>query len=856
MRSLCALLVIMLPGIQLVSSQKNFDPAEYKLFLEVNKSQTAVQLLNSYPPQTVYYSSRENPANLKDIPWFDSINMVYNFTEKEQEMLANNFFMVSGRSKFWQWVYGLISVYSNDLPLFLSTDFVLYTLHDSYDKIFKTLEWQFLEPNLAALLGAMYDHYPVIYAKYSNDERFADALEDVDLYISVARSLLLNEKFYPQEHDPGKFNEILQDISGEQMTFTTLFTSTRNRKIDFSQFKPRGHYTETIYTLGGERTLENYFRAMMWLGRIDFLLTAPPGNPWEPDWTAEELLRMQLGAVLLNELLYSCGEMGRLEKHEQIISYLVGPDDNMTPGELKGLTDKILDTPTDLFDESIFSAFSDSLNASDDYGQKIMSDFFYVDPATADPGKLPVSFKLLGQKFLLDSYVMSEVVYDRIIFNGEKIYRGLPDPLDVMAVLGNEDAIALLENELETYKYAYKISSLKYLVDSYDTEFWGQSLYNTWLAAIRDLNPPGSSDNLPYFMQTTAWHHEKLNTQLTSWAMLRHDNILYAKPSGTGGTSCSFPYTYVEPYPDFYRRLQIFATNAADFYQAVLPDEQVQSKNSIIKYYNGYADIMDKFYSIAEKELAGIPLDDMQITFLKTMINAAMGSGPSITGWYNDLFFQNGGLETDFKVADVHTQPTDQFGNLVGYVLHVGNGYINLGVFLAPNPVNPAQLMAFIGPVSSFHQEVADNFTRYNDWEWSDRFEFGEGSIPSRPDWVALYLSGSSGQLLPEGRTLKGEIYTGTGTKQNDVINDLDYLLAFPVPVSDEVHLRFVLNRKTDVAVEIFDVSGRMISRPVSSELMPAEHDITLDISTWAKGMYLVRFRAGEKVLSREIMKF
>ena len=192
-----------------------------------------------------------------------------------------------------------------------------------------------------------------------------------------------------------------------------------------------------------------------------------------------------------------------------------------------------------------------------------MSNFFYVDPYSSDPGQLPVSFKLLGQKFLIDSYVLSEVVYDRIIVDNKKIYRGLPDPLDVMAVMGNEDAIFLLVEELEEYKYAYKLSSLKYLVDAYDENFWEQSLYNTWMAGIRELNPPASSANLPYFMQTTAWHQEKLNTQLTSWAELRHDNILYGKQSYTGGTACSYPYTYIEPYPDFYARLQLFAENAA-----------------------------------------------------------------------------------------------------------------------------------------------------------------------------------------------------------------------------------------------------------------------------------------------------
>src|SRR5690606_9418788 len=43
--------------------------------------------------------------------------------------------------------------------------------------------------------------------------------------------------------------------------------------IDASQFTPRGHYED-------EEDLQNYFRAMMWLGRIDLRLieTLPDGS--------------------------------------------------------------------------------------------------------------------------------------------------------------------------------------------------------------------------------------------------------------------------------------------------------------------------------------------------------------------------------------------------------------------------------------------------------------------------------------------------------------------------------------------------------------------------------------------------
>ena len=853
-RILITCLVVFFCGGSLLRGQSSFDPVVYKQFLESNKSLSASQLISDNPAKTTYYSSRANPADLQRIPWYDSINRVFQLKFGEQKLLRDNFFVVSERLKSHSWADAFVNIYNNDLPLFISSDFVLGTLHNSYDAILQTLEWQFLEPNLIELLDAMYEAFPSLYSKYSGDSRLADALEDVDLYVSVARSLIHESVHAPQQHGPEKFNDIMDKIAAEQMVSMTLFTEERPRKIDFSQFTPRGHYNKDIYTPRGTITLEKYFRTMMWLGRIDFLLTAPPENPWETDWTDDELRRMQLGAILLNELLNSSGKKNNLDKHEQVITFLVGPDDNMTPAELEGLAERMLSAPADLFHPGTFSAFMDSLNASDDYGQKIMSNFFYVDPYSSDPGQLPVSFKLLGQKFLIDSYVLSEVVYDRIIVDNKKIYRGLPDPLDVMAVMGNEDAIFLLADDLAEYKYAYKVASLKYLVDAYDEDFWEQSLYNTWMAAIRELNPPASSANLPYFMQTTAWHQEKLNTQLTSWAELRHDNILYGKQSYTGGTACSYPYTYVEPYPDFYARLQGFADNAAAFFAAVFDGDDFQSKNTIIDYYTRYAGIMEVFEEVSRKELAGEAINETEITFLKTMINSYMASGPMITGWFTDLFFDiNKGLNWDFVVADVHTQPTDQAGNVVGHVMHVGNGFINRGVFLAPNPTNPDQLMAFAGPVSSFHYEVTNNFKRLTDQEWEEKFIAGM-DLPPRPDWIRSYIAGPDGEAPTEGRKLKGEVYTGTGIDPSGPMKDLDYLLAFPNPASDRVHLRFVLNTPQTVNFKIYDAKGRLVKHSDQGTLVPAEHDIPIDLSQWEKGLYFLKFRAGSQQVSRKII--
>jgi hypothetical protein len=116
-------------------------------------------------------------------------------------------------------------------------------------------------------------------------------------------------------------------------------------------------------------------------------------------------------------------------------------------------------------------------------------------------------------------------------------------------------------------------------------------------------------------------------------------------------------------------------------------------------------------------------------------------------------------------------------------------------------------------------------------------------------------MAGETGDAMPEGRKLKGSLYTETNTDPAD-IRDMDYLLVFPNPARDQVHLRFILNQKTLISAEIFDVSGRLISQPIHDIVMPAEHDIPIDISGWEKGMYIVRFKAGSQVITKELIIF
>ena len=88
-------------------------------------------------------------------------------------------------------------------------------------------------------------------------------------------------------------------------------------------------------------------------------------------------------------------------------------------------------------------------------------------------------------------------------------------------------------------------------------------MYDIWLSALAKLDASRKGARFPEVMRSRAWARKQLQTQLGSWAELRHDTILYVKQSYTDGEMCDYPAGYVEPYPEFYARVALFAEEGA-----------------------------------------------------------------------------------------------------------------------------------------------------------------------------------------------------------------------------------------------------------------------------------------------------
>ena len=837
MKTFCIVLSL-LPGLYIsqVDAQQDFSLNTYKQRLEQQADLTPAQLLDLYPAGTF---AEQAPTDFAGAAYSDSINRHYQLTAGEIQLIERHGFTVTQRLEPPSFGSGFLEIYKNDLPVFVSTDAILHALHMSYDAILKDVERGVLRPHLVTLLDRLHNTLPELAANYADQAAMALPLRDLDLYLTVPRRLLGQKAvaLFAENNDP--VAQLLQHISALQPIEYPLF-ATSGRTIDFSQFRVRGHYTES-------EELSQYFEAMMWLGRIEIYLSAPQAGTAQP--SAADLKRQTVTAALLVELFERAAAHDLYQRMENIIQTMVGASDNVSLPQLQALlAETNLQRADQLLDDQVLAQFQQQLASKDYAQQRILSQILLGDPFAPQQIQPAAAFLLFGQRFIIDSFISGNVVYDKITHQGNKVFRGLPSSLDVLFSLGNNAAAQLLESELDQYHYASNLAALRYLLDAFEPQYWNTTLYSTWLNAIRALNPPAERSGLPPFMRTAPWWQQKMNTQLAAWAQLRHDNLLYAKQSYTGGIVCMYPESYVEPFPAFYDAVSTFGARGAALFASVdFSDDFLGDR--IVGYFQGMAAISDSLGQIAQKQLDKAPLSETERTFLKTMLfEIPVGCTTSYGGWYSRLYYRGEEdlMLPDMVVADIHTQPTDATGAPVGHVLHVGTGPLNMAVLVAPLP--DGREVAFIGPVMSYYEHVSLNFARLTDEEWV----FAHARPPSfRPDFVDNYLADANGFALGGGHRL------ATAVESTAQASPTRFALgsSYPNPFNSTTLIPFSIPAGLSlepVRLTVYNLSGQVVDILVEETLPAGQYTVRWNGrdrrgAPSASGIYLFKLKAGHR---------
>ncbi|HJX51610.1 MAG TPA: DUF3160 domain-containing protein [Polyangia bacterium] len=636
--------------------------------------------------------------------WFDLIQAsVLALNAQELVAYKKNGFVISQRQSYANFFSGYATIYASDLPIYVSADSILYALHRSYDRILMNVESGYLSPTLKQLLAGL--RTGIATAAISDNSK-----HDLGLLLGVAAGLV----------DPQAtgLDAEMQALIAKATAATGIETVTlfgTDRAIDFSQFTPRGHYNDGW-------TMAQYFRAMMWLGRTELRLVDVQANG------TRVLVRREVEDVLALGQLLASDLRAQWNSIEQIVALFVGEADYMTLPQVQQLQDALgLAASTDLAsiaDQKLL----DTIDAGNYGVQRICSQLMEVDDGVTT---LPNSFAFLGQRYTVDSHVFAKVVYP----NTQT--RMMPNPLDVaFAAFGNDQAAPLLRSELDAYAYAPSLGKARQLVEWHDANYWDSSLYTFWVSALRQLSG-GSFDatTLPAIARTEQWGRRLLNTQLGSWAELRHDTLLYAKQSYTGIPVCEYPDGYVDPYPGLFGRLRQLGTVAADKLAAVLPATN-GADSAPVSYFRTFADVASRLETMANEELAGATRTQADLDFLNDTVVVKRQSAGCTTinvpsGWYAKLFYQgDDALDANPIIADVHTQPADAAGNIVGKVLHVATGSPRLMVLSVDSCLGPR---AYAGVVSSYFEQITENFKRMTDQEWATQIS---AATPADVPWM------------------------------------------------------------------------------------------------------------------------
>jgi len=660
----------------------------------------------------------------------------YLSNEAKEHLKQNGFVVTPGRKKEIYDIYTECKKHSQ--PIFVTTDAVLHTCHIFFDYLLRILEIEKLYDRTSKLTDKMIDLSIQQYNQAENTKVkeaarlnigfFAIAKKQFDPDYQAGYGLddIVNREINNiKDHQGLKLREPLTYVK-EPSLFKTPYAYE-----DYSQYVPRGHYTRN-------EKFKNYFKTIMWYGRVDFKLK--PGAK-EPAITHGRMMTLQ--ALLMTDALMKDQEAYQLwnEVYEPTV-YFVGKTDDLYVDDYLKLAKEIFPAGGTVDKYGDKSKLSEFVNEA----IKLRPPEILSGSAFVEEGEFAVTtkgFRFMGQRFIPDSYMFQELVFgtkdtveimkytgERRPFTMEVIprvgpVRAFPRGLDIMAVLGSKRALEILEKDGDTeYEHYYEqLNKLKQEFSSKSLEEWKQNLYWRWLYALLPLLEEKREDNLPKFMQNTVWTDKELQTALGSWAELRHDVILYAKQSQTMMAMGIPPkpeltYGYVEPYPEVYARIEEMMKDLRDnLDQLGIAPEGVPDK------LQSFENLLDKLKIISEKELRNEELTVEEYQLIRDI----GGKLASMKRFSPEIMekITSGTDERIDLIADVHTDLNTK------QVLEEGVGS-PFNIYVVIEDERGRRICR--GAVFSYYEFKHPLDDRLTDEKWQQMQEKGER--PDQPDWI------------------------------------------------------------------------------------------------------------------------
>ncbi len=389
----------------------------------------------------------------------------------------------------------------------------------------------------------------------------------------------------------------------------------RARVVDFSQYRPRGHYVNS-------RALARYFRAAMWLSRLELNLvsrscrSSQPGAVPDPSETPREATV----AIALADLAERAGVLGDLGLLDTAWGLFAGLREDVPLAKLaemrRGLGIGAITVPD----------AADRIRAAIGAGFRRTARLHYMPEGSTE---LPAITTMLGPRVVPDAFATRPLVH------GETSGRYDLGAADLAYAFGHDRAQRYLAADLQRFpSLGGQLEHARAIVGQ---GIAGKDLYSAWFGAVRALaeRPVGA---LPSFMGIEAFQDLRIASFVAAYGQIKHNNVLIAgQPYDEG--ACAVPDGFVEPAPAVYRKLAEYADRG----RAVMTTLDPRGALGSAAYFQRLGKLMRVLGAISEAELAGRPLSAEALAFLSMVVEIHgidIGTGwiTTYNGWYFDLF--------------------------------------------------------------------------------------------------------------------------------------------------------------------------------------------------------------------------
>jgi hypothetical protein len=631
-------------------------------------------------------------------------------------LAANGFVVVPGFERLFHTGYEA-SAY-DPYPVFVTTDAAYHVWHLVFSKVLRELEEEVLLPELETLVLGMLDAARTQAADLAGSPLADHAARVVEWFEAAAA--LLGVEVGSIGSRASQEVELALDAARMTSSPVTSFgdcltTASAAGCVDYTQFRPRGHYNRSA-------DLQRYFRAMSLLGQSGFFLDQPDS--------------LAMGVLVARLLDADPVLAASWERIYEPTAFLVGIADDYTPFEVVAIAADItpdgVTAPVEFADPAVSDELADRLLALRDVG---------INPEAA-------AMRVMGARFVVDSFILDQLTWPNVGEDLPELRRVSPSPLDVAAGFGSDFAYEIQEmgGETQYLHYDDQLDLMQRLLDAREATDWAATVYDAWLYALEPMWAP-HGEVFPDFMRTAAWTAKAHQTGFASYTELKHDTILYAKQgfAAEGGFDpLPFePRHWVEPDPVAFLRIDAVAGLAQDGLndRGLLPEE-------LDALLSDLREFVSRLARIAQDELAGLPISDDDNAWLETA-----GSWLEYL-WLasSDIDDETGEPSSDDEDAAV---VADIFRNTFE-ILEIGTGRIDSIYVLVPNDQGEFQVAR--GGVYSYYEFWQPaSAGRLTDEEW--RAMLDSGQAPERPTWQRVFLPGAAGNSDVALPAPEGSIY-------------------------------------------------------------------------------------------------